>query len=505
LAVLTAGCAVVLLASINLGQEKKQLGQTHQPTTDLAVRGPPPENRRLDVFVGEWRDSLQWGRTAGGTFGPFPAKHRGISTCAWTLDGWFLKCELVWVQQDDGGEPRDYREVDSRDPTWTRRFTVVSYLWYDSGSKVYRSWSLSSLGDAAEATWTYDDRAKTWQAAEPETTDWGHRFKNRSVLRIASLQEIKWEWLQQRDDEDNFKVVESGTRRKTEIPQPPAESALQTRPASQPAARVSHFAVVCCGATHGSVQHQKWYWDSNERIAKMLREVYSYPDEAVYRLCEDGKAKDPGVDGRSSLANFRKVFAHLAKIMQPDDQLLVYLVGHGGAIPWWGAVYDLTDGMLTSAELARLLDALPTQNIVILLNPCNSGAFIPALSRRGRVICTSTRADEDNAAGWEGSMTNALARGADADGDGHVSLKEAYNASVRGTEQWYRNEKLPLQEHPLLDDNGDGVGHFGQDRVVEGDGELAAKTWLGDQGRPLRHTAAALQALAEANASLKLE
>ena len=104
-------------------------------------------------------------------------------------------------------------------------------------------------------------------------------------------------------------------------------------------------------------------------------------------------------------------------------------------------------------------------------------------------------------------MTKALARaeGTDADGDGRVSVKEAYNASVDGTIEWYRKKNRSLAEHPLLDDNGDGVGHHGKGLVVEGDGKLAARTFLGDEGSKLSYTPAACQALAKLNEQLKLE
>ncbi len=288
-------------------------------------------------------------------------------------------------------------------------------------------------------------------------------------------------------------------------PEPSAGAGQQTveRPTG---ARVAHFAVLCTGSTHGSAQHKKWYWGSNERIYRTLRDVYGYADEAVYRLHEEGRRKDPAVDGQASLANFRKVFAHLAKAMRDGDHLLVYLVGHGG--PSRGDyVYDLTDGKVTAAELGQLLDALPTPNVVLVLNPCFSGGFISRTSGKGRVVCTSTTAKESNAAGWEGYMTKALAgaEGADADGDGRVSLKEAYNASIDGTKRWYENKNRPLREHPLLDDNGDGTGHFGKDKTVKGDGELAARTFLGDEGRKLSYDESALTALGKANQALELE
>jgi hypothetical protein len=288
--------------------------------------------------------------------------------------------------------------------------------------------------------------------------------------------------------------------------QEPPSGQSDVTPVTAAQERVDHFAVVCCGWSRGSERHKKWYWQSNERIGKMLKEVYGYPDESVYRLCEEGKGRGPAVDGRSSLVNFRAVFEHLAKIMEKDDHLFVYLVGHGEAGPR-GFVFEMTDGQLTGIELSRLLDAVPTERIVVVANPCNSGALIPAISKPGRVICTSTTAREGNAAGWEGSMTNALAgkEDVDADGDGRISIKEAYNASIDGTVEWYRKKGLPLQEHPLLDDNGDGVGHHGKDPLIEADGTLAANTFLGNNGKKLQYSRAALQRLANENQSLELE
>lgn len=62
-----------------------------------------------------------------------------------------------------------------------------------------------------------------------------------------------------------------------------------------------------------------------------------------------------------------------------------------------------------------------------------------------------------------------------------------------------------MGEHPLLDDNDDSVGFYGKSAVVGGDGSLAADTFLGDNGRKLRHQQSALKALEMANRELKLE
>ena len=49
-----------------------------------------------------------------------------------------------------------------------------------------------------------------------------------------------------------------------------------------------------------------------------------------------------------------------------------------------------------------------------------------------------------------------------------------------------------------MDDNGDGVGHFGKEDVVEGDGKLAARRFLGDDGRKLQFPTSAIEKLSVA-------
>ena len=56
-----------------------------------------------------------------------------------------------------------------------------------------------------------------------------------------------------------------------------------------------------------------------------------------------------------------------------------------------------------------------------------------------------------------------------------------------------------------MDDNGDSKGHYGKDAVVEGDGKLAAKRFLGDEGKKLKYHNLAIQELAKLNKNLKLD
>lgn len=56
-----------------------------------------------------------------------------------------------------------------------------------------------------------------------------------------------------------------------------------------------------------------------------------------------------------------------------------------------------------------------------------------------------------------------------------------------------------------MEDDGDGIGHFGGDDVVEADDKLAARRFLGDEGHRLQFSPAAIEKLRKINAGLKLE
>jgi hypothetical protein len=140
------------------------------------------------------------------------------------------------------------------------------------------------------------------------------------------------------------------------------------------------------------------------------------------------------------------------------------------AIVLWGD--DLYDD-----ELAALLDRVDANVISVFMEPCFSGGFIDDLSGPDRVISTAT---EEETVSWGNLFvelfTEAFHRAtrsgspvdADADGNGHISMREAFN---------YAAENDTYAETPQYDDNGDGIGH--PFPIPQGgDGDLGAVTYL---------------------------
>ena len=146
--------------------------------------------------------------------------------------------------------------------------------------------------------------------------------------------------------------------------------------------------------------------------------------------------------------------------------------------------YDFSFGVDTKYIKAK---------VIFALQPCCSGGFMSELSGENRIVCTASRGFELALANWFTPFTLAL-NGTDADGDGYpdadynndtkISILEAYRYSVESVEDQINWVPSLGPQHPLIDDNGDGIGHIYYETNYydptdpDKDGYLAANTFL---------------------------
>lgn len=128
--------------------------------------------------------------------------------------------------------------------------------------------------------------------------------------------------------------------------------------------------------------------------------------------------------------------------------------------------------------------------IIFALQPCMSGGFISELSGPNRIVCTASRGCELAEASWVEPFTWALSGtygDPDNDGngnDGKISIFEAYQLAAENVENWLNNHPNWPPQHPLLDDNGDCIGHhFSEANYYDStdstkDGYFTAHTFL---------------------------
>ena len=236
-----------------------------------------------------------------------------------------------------------------------------------------------------------------------------------------------------------------------------------------------YYGIVCAGTTGGSSQHAAWFRDSSSRAYELMTDKYDYPEENVYYLLFDDSYDE--VDYEATSENFQSAFRQVGARADENDFVFVYLVGHGNH----GnnhSFYSLVDGDLRDDSLGSLIDGVNSGRVLVVLTPCNSGGFIDDLSSENTVVLTSTRHDEGNSAGFAEAVLRVFENDNDFDGDGLVTAKDAFEYATDNTQKWYENRGYStVLEHPLLEDNGDGVGHVAP-LPNSGDGSIAVETTL---------------------------
>lgn len=151
----------------------------------------------------------------------------------------------------------------------------------------------------------------------------------------------------------------------------------------------------------------------------------------------------------------RELLTRVAASVKPEDAFALLLIGHG--------TYDGTDYKfnvpgpdITAGELAALLDRIPAERQLVVNMTSASGASLPVLAKKDRVVITATKSGtEKNATVFARYWIEALQNSAaDTDKNGTVSALEAFRYAEAKTAAYFQGEKLLATEHPMLDDTG---------------------------------------------------
>ena len=243
------------------------------------------------------------------------------------------------------------------------------------------------------------------------------------------------------------------------------------------------YAVIISGGGNPNTNRYHFWYDCSF-LYQVLRTKYGVPKNNIYPIMADGD--NPSVDMlwtdgsyisqpldldydqnneihlAATKANIQSTFNQIARVINDDDQLLVFVTDHGGSdgtsqshIILWNKekLYDY--------ELANMLlpFVMKYVNINVVLGQCYSGGFIDNLSRSGTVISTACKENESSSAfvnknydeflyHWtvaiNGAEPNGMKVNADADGDGLVSMEEAFNyAKQHDSFNYYYNSEHP--------------------------------------------------------------
>lgn len=252
---------------------------------------------------------------------------------------------------------------------------------------------------------------------------------------------------------------------------------LPTPVHAQASGPVSYGVVIAGIGGEPEYVDKHWKWASG--LYRALRDEGGFAPERLFLLAENSGSDPENPARKSSLEEIRQVFAVLAERMTANDLLVVILIGHGNANEN-DPKLSLPGPDLSGAELAGLLGLIKAGRSVVVHGGSSSAPFIKALRGPNHVILTATKsAGERLATVFPEYFLASLTPGnSDLDKDGRVSILEAFTYTRLKTAAWYEDEGRIATEHPLLDDNGDGVGSR-DPGASDADGALARSITFG--------------------------
>ena len=232
------------------------------------------------------------------------------------------------------------------------------------------------------------------------------------------------------------------------------------------------YAVVISGASGGDAYAQK-YQRLRAALTTTLKETFAYSAD---RLLVFGEDDGEGVQ-KATRENVQRVFVDLRKRLAKDDQLLVFLMGHGTVDGHEDAKFNLVGPDLSATEWAELLKPLPGR-LVFVDTTGASFPFMKKIAGRNRVVLTAT---DSPAQQFETVFPEYFIRAfdddaADTDKSGRVSIWEAFQYASAAVHRYFEEKGQLATERPLLDDTGEGDGREAQ--ATGTDGALSRTTYL---------------------------
>ncbi|NND73211.1 MAG: hypothetical protein HKN43_16680 [Rhodothermales bacterium] len=229
------------------------------------------------------------------------------------------------------------------------------------------------------------------------------------------------------------------------------------------------------GSPEYSTRFEQYLFDTR----KGLVEQFGFESDHVVVLGETAIRDRPFVDLVATSDNIRASFAELGGKISDGDLVLIVIFGHG-SYDGTAASANIPRRDLTDGDFARLLDDLPTPNVVFINTTSASGPFVRTLSFPDRVVITATKSGgQTNETRFPHFLVEGLGgQLADLDRDGNVSFSELFTYAAESTAREYEADDFLATEHALLDDNGDGRGHQYSEQGTSGDGNLAAVLYL---------------------------
>lgn len=255
------------------------------------------------------------------------------------------------------------------------------------------------------------------------------------------------------------------------VPTPAGASVVaSTDIATEPAPRT---AVLIVAGVSGEKRLADAFYQWATTVASAATSRFGIPDSLVTVLAEDSTRAR--VRARSTRENILRSITRLTAGMTAGDRLVIILFGHG-TTQGDESKFNVPGPDLSGEDFKVALSSLRNVGLIFVNTTSASGDFVKPLAGANRVIITATRSGrEQNETLFPAHFVAALTTaGADSDKDGRVNLLEAFTYARREVERVFEQGNRIATEHPLLEDDGDGVGHT--DASEKGPDGLRART-----------------------------
>jgi len=237
------------------------------------------------------------------------------------------------------------------------------------------------------------------------------------------------------------------------------------------------WALLVAGVS-GSPELRQQYLGEIRELRNVLVDSLGFSAERVIALFEDPALAPALVRYRSTREGLEHACGEIAGRAASSDLVFAFFLGHGS---FDGRTYklNLVGPDPTAEELAATLYAIPAACFVVVNATSASGGSVAALARDRAVVVAATRSgNERNQTHLAAYLIEALRdRNADLDKNGRISVLEAFTYAARKVEDYYAKEGLLQTEHPVLDDDGDGVART-DPGPANGEGMLARTTYF---------------------------
>ena len=244
----------------------------------------------------------------------------------------------------------------------------------------------------------------------------------------------------------------------------------------------SNYAILIAGGLDPANNHVRYWNDLKAMYNILLANGYAKGNIAV--IYADGVVRDTSmpVHYAAKKSNIAAVFNLLSNKITSNDTLYIMTNDHGatGALCLWGE-------NITANEFSNEVNKVKGYSkMIILMEQCYSGSFIPPLTGSRRTVMSACSATETSSATdslqfneftywYFAALTGFKPDGggavnADSNGDGKISILEAYNFA--------RSKDMQL-ETPFFEDDGVSPAHSGS-IPSGGDGNRSANIYLSD-------------------------